>query len=188
MPLVGQLNVSHASMHAYLFYHLSSEEDIVSLYEHAWHLYPHSEEMGVELFYSCIKTFSFKKANQAAMRLYKKTHDNKYYMWAILTLYNQSQLTEKDESENGSLGLVQKMIEKAVDEKKMKDFQDFSLCLLLCPSEKDDRLVQSLVDVPMSVFPSAIDGHKWKLQLLHHQKKWSEIMSVCQSMTPIDTM
>ena len=92
-----------------------------------------------------------------------------------MSLYNQFQLTGRDGGDAVSLAIVEKMVEKALSEKKLKNFQDFSLCLLI--SDKNTTTNEMLLDIPVEIFPAKIDFVKWRIQVLKQLNRHEDLIS-----------
>lgn len=72
------------------------------------------------------------------------------------------------------------MIHKAISEGRFKTFQEYCLCMLL--PDKDPSIMGMLSLIPDDIFPTSLDGIKWKVQLLFYQKQHQSLVNFCKSL------
>lgn len=69
-----------------------------------------------------VRLGDFKRIQQAAMRINKNFKNYKYNLWVIVSVYMQA-IDRKGNIKNVLLPLAEKMIEKAVRENLVNDFE-----------------------------------------------------------------
>ena len=89
-------------------------------------------------------------------------------------------MAEKKGNEDASLDLVKKMLHKAVSEGRLKSFQDYCLCMLL--PNKEPAFLNLLASIPDEIFPTSLDGTKWRVQVLFYQKNYASLIEYCKAM------
>lgn len=164
------------------FRRLDRDIESADCYERAFELHADDEQLGLDLFFSTLKSMNFKRCQMVALKLFKKFGRYHYYLWSAMCLYCGTQTVERGSSEVVALGLVEKMVQKALVEKKLKSFQDYSLCLLV--SDKNQGIMNELLQIPDDVFPTQLDAFKWKVKILVHTANWDQVITLVKATTP----
>jgi N-terminal acetyltransferase B complex non-catalytic subunit len=100
---------------------LQMHDDIIDLYKTSYTIKP-NEEWGNHWFMALARKGDWKQAQQQANKFHKEFQQEKYFFWMIMTVYLQA---IDPDNKNGSilLKLVDKMLEKAMDEGKIFNFE-----------------------------------------------------------------
>ena len=85
------------------------------------------------------------------------------------------------------VNLLGKMIQRALQDKFMSSFQEYSICLSLTSGPMSESLVSLMLSVPDSIFPTISDAIKWRLAVYMRVCNMDAIIDlVVQSSTPFD--
>ncbi|KAI8880386.1 TPR-like protein, partial [Backusella circina FSU 941] len=150
---------------------------IAELYENAANLQPKNEEFGVHWFMAMVRNNDFKGQQAAAVKLQRLFKQNKYLFWAIMSLALQGQ--------NGnqlSYTLAERMMAKALDEKRLEEVEHLRLYLLiLLDQKKSEQALDLLLNSPLGE-KSLRDPEvrQIKSELLRENKRWTEVITDSQ--------
>lgn len=160
---------------------LDRSKDIISMYETAITEQPFNEEISHDYFGILIENMNFYSAYQLSIKSYKRFNDHKYYLWSILVLYHQTQLSKS----TTTIKLVQKMIQKALQDNLFNTFQEYSICLLV--PNYEEQFLKQLLSIPDKIFPVKVDSIKWKLEFLKSSDHASKVVNIVKSFdSPFD--
>ena len=148
---------------------------IVELYENAANLQPKNEEFGNHWFMAMVRNNDFKGQQSAAVKLHRVFKQNKYLFWAIMSLALQGQ------SGNAlSYTLAERMMSKAMEEKKLDQVEHMRLYLLILMDQgKSQQALDLLLSTPLGQ-TSLRDPEirQIKSELLRENKKWSSVLEM----------
>ncbi|KAI8833206.1 N-acetyltransferase B complex non catalytic subunit-domain-containing protein [Chytridium lagenaria] len=113
-----------------VFTRAAKHQDVASLYEVAFKSQPQNEEYGNNWFMALVRLYDLKTLQQVALKLQKTFKNDKYYFWAVMSLYLQGVSVSK-ETQNVFLPLAERMMSKAVDEKKISNYEELQLYIMI---------------------------------------------------------
>ncbi|KAJ3094654.1 N-alpha-acetyltransferase 25, NatB auxiliary subunit, partial [Physocladia obscura] len=101
-------------------------KDIITLYANATNAAPQNLEYANHYFMALVRAGDdqlFKTMQQVALKMQKTFKDSKYFFWAVTAIYLQGVSAASTGSTNIFFTLAEKMLEKAVLEKKFTNFE-----------------------------------------------------------------
>ncbi|KAJ3330890.1 N-alpha-acetyltransferase 25, NatB auxiliary subunit [Blyttiomyces sp. JEL0837] len=105
--------------------------EITRLYEGAYALDPSNEEYANHVFMSMVRNKDLRSQQQLAMKMQKTFKSNKYYFWAVMVLYLQGLAPQDATKKNICFSLAEKMMQKAVEDRRFSTFEELQLYLLI---------------------------------------------------------
>lgn len=85
-------------------------DKVSELYEAAAKADPNNEELLTHLFMSYVRLDDYKKQQQTALNLYKLTHKNPYYFWAVMSIVMQAIHADQKLAKGVILPLAERMV------------------------------------------------------------------------------
>lgn len=147
---------------------------IVELYANAANQQPKNEEFGNHWFMAMVRNNDFKGQQAAAVKLHRVFKQNKYLFWAIMSLALQGQPL--------SYTLAERMMAKALEEKRLDQVEHFRLYLLiLLDQKKSQEALNLLLDTELG--QTALrdpEVRQIKSELLRENKKWKQVIEMSQ--------
>eukprot|EP01119_Soliformovum_irregulare_P022497 TRINITY_DN7709_c0_g1_i1.p1 TRINITY_DN7709_c0_g1~~TRINITY_DN7709_c0_g1_i1.p1 ORF type:complete len:899 (+),score=326.88 TRINITY_DN7709_c0_g1_i1:160-2697(+) len=114
---------------------------LVDLYETAFKKHPKNEELLIGAFQAYIRKNDVAKEKETAMRLWKTFPQPKYFLWVIQATLRMAQLPGGE----SNLVFAQRLMEKAIEEKKVTTVEDLELYLNILKEQKDtDKIIKTL--------------------------------------------
>jgi N-terminal acetyltransferase B complex non-catalytic subunit len=150
---------------------------IVELYENAANQQPKNEEFGNHWFMAMVRNSDFKGQQAAAVKLHRIFKQNKYLFWAIMSFALQGQ-----SGNNLSYVLAERMMSKALEEKRLDQVEHLRLYLLILMDQKKSKeALDLLLDSPLGQ-TSLRDPEvrQIKSELLRENKRWDEVIKSSQ--------
>ncbi|KAI8976468.1 N-acetyltransferase B complex non catalytic subunit-domain-containing protein [Pilobolus umbonatus] len=152
---------------------LGKHSIIVEFYEAAANSQPKNEEFANHWFMAMVRNNDFKGQQAAAVKLHRQFKQNKYLFWAIMSLALQGQNGNKL-----SYVLAERMMAKALEEKKLEEVEQLRLYLLILLDQKKSKEALSLLlDTPLG--HTALrdpEVRQIKSELLRDNKRWSDVI------------
>lgn len=89
---------------------MHTADKVSELYEAAAKADPNNEELLTHLFMSYVRLGDYKKQQQTALNLYKLTHKNPYYFWAVMSIVMQAIHADQKLAKGVILPLAERMV------------------------------------------------------------------------------
>lgn len=121
---------------------MNKPEEICEIYSLATKKDPKNEELLTHLFMAYVRICDYKKQQQTAMSLYKLKFQNHYYFWTVMSIVMQAHEAGPELAKSLQLPLAEKMVQKFVEDKKIKDEKEVLLYLMIL--EMQDKLAGAL--------------------------------------------
>src|SRR5699024_8229603 len=101
---------------------------IALIYENALKKDPTNEKLFTHLFMAYVRLQDYKKQQLTALNLYKVHQKNRYYFWAIMSIYMQAISANDDPiAAKITLPLAEKMCQKFYNDNKFESEQELEL-------------------------------------------------------------
>ncbi|ORE08641.1 hypothetical protein BCV72DRAFT_303592 [Rhizopus microsporus var. microsporus] len=152
---------------------LGKHNMIVELYENAANQQPKNEEFGNQWFMAMVRNNDYKGQQAAAVKLQRVFKNDKYLFWAIMSLALQGQ--------NGNMlsyTLAERMMAKALEEKRLQEVEHLRLYLLILMDQKKNKEALDLL-LNNELGKKALrdpEVRQIKSELLRDSKRWAEVL------------
>lgn len=171
--------------------------DIAQLYDVAVKSNPNNEEMASQLFMSLVRLKDYKKQQQVATAMFKNFKKNPYYYWSVMSIVLQA-LEARGTSratlaEKMFLPLAEKMMDKAISEKRMETEALRLYLMILELQEKYDQYLEVLTSDENCEYrekgpllPLESDRQRYKASILFKMKNWNAAYVTLKKMIELD--
>ncbi|KAJ3381957.1 N-alpha-acetyltransferase 25, NatB auxiliary subunit [Lobulomyces angularis] len=123
------------------------------MYAKACEKFPKSQEKMINWYMSTIRSEDLNSQHQVAVKLNKTFSkiESKYYFWSVMTVFLQG---KKNPKPNVYFTLAERMMQKAIEEKKVTDYQMIYLYIsILLEQKKFEEVVKTLnSDLSLTLF------------------------------------
>ncbi|KAI9208961.1 N-acetyltransferase B complex non catalytic subunit-domain-containing protein [Polychytrium aggregatum] len=155
----------------------NKNQDILELYEKAAQLDPRNEELANHWYMAIVRCNDPKSQQQAALKLHKQFKKDKYQLWAIMCLYLQA-------PQNPLLySLAERMAERALQEKKIKDYEGLQLYTMILTAQNKHQEAAALVQGPAGALCKvASERKRLEVELLKPLGDWKRIYTLSREL------
>ncbi|KAG5344691.1 NAA25 acetyltransferase, partial [Acromyrmex charruanus] len=135
-------------------------DKVSELYEAAAKADPNNEELLTHLFMSYVRLGDYKKQQQTALNLYKLTHKNPYYFWAVMSIVMQAIHADQKLAKGVILPLAERMVLKLVREGKIEAEQEVQLYLMILELQDKNEEILNVLSSPLASYVSYVPQRK----------------------------
>ncbi|CAG8532389.1 10869_t:CDS:10 [Paraglomus occultum] len=156
------------------------QQAVVELYQTALKQKPNSEEFGYHWFIALVRIHDYRGQQQAALKLYKTFKSNRYYFWAVTSILLQADEADAQQKDL-LLSLSERMIAKAIEEKRLSTSEEFYLYLVsLIRQNKTKEALEILEGELGQKFQNDIEIKSIKNTVLKKEKAWEKLLLISE--------
>ncbi|KAI8918700.1 N-acetyltransferase B complex non catalytic subunit-domain-containing protein [Entophlyctis helioformis] len=147
-------------------------DDIVDMYEQAYAAMPYNEEWANHWFMALVRAGNFKGCQLAATKLHKAFKDEKYYFWAVTSVYLQA-TDPACTNKQLLLTLAQRMLEKGVTDGLVKNAESLQLYFFVLDElGKFDEMERLLTGDLGKLIKVEAERNRMYLDVLRKRSDW----------------
>ncbi|KAI8836964.1 N-acetyltransferase B complex non catalytic subunit-domain-containing protein [Chytriomyces cf. hyalinus JEL632] len=156
-------------------------QDVVTLYANASQAMPYSLEYATHYFMSLVRVGDLKQQQMVALRMQKQFKENKYFFWAVTAIYLQG-VNAAPGAPNIFFPLAEKMLQKAVEEKRITHFEEVYLYMLVLDSQKKYLACVKLLSSELATSLCKVESELKQLVLkyMHMAEQTDSVIELCR--------